>query len=104
MPLLIAQLEYKIGRVFEKMGRSAEAFESYMKVVYDYLKDPELRPQGNVWFVRAAFNAAGLKEEEKSWRKAVAVYERVVEASLPASQDAQERIKRIQAEHWMHFY
>ena len=75
-----------------------------MKVVYSYFEQPELKPEGNVWFTRAAFNAAEIKESEKSWRKAVAIYQRVVEAGVPASRDAQARIDKIRADYWMYFY
>ncbi len=98
------QAEYKIGRCLEKSGRPADAFEHYMKAIYGYFKDPGLKPRGNLWFVRAAFNAAAIKEDEKSWRKAVAVYQRIVEARVAASRDAQERIDKIRADHWMYFY
>ncbi|MBU4198303.1 MAG: tetratricopeptide repeat protein [Verrucomicrobia bacterium] len=98
------QAEYKIGRCLEKIDRTVEAFERYMKVVYGYFKYPDLKPQGNVWFTRAAFNAAGIKEDEKSWRKATAIYQRIVDARVSASPDAQERINKIRADYWMYFY
>ncbi len=98
------QAEYKIGRCLEKMGRRPEAFEYYIKVVYAYFKHPELKPQCNVWFTRAAFRAAGIKEDEKSWHKAAAIYQRIVDAQVPASRDARERIKKIRADYWMYFY
>jgi len=103
-PVARLQADYKIGRCLEKMGRSADAFERYMKVVYAYFKEPALRPQSNVWFARAAFNAAELKEREKSWRKASNIYRRIVDADIPASRDAAERIEQIQKKHWMSFF
>jgi TolA-binding protein len=103
-PVIKMQAAYKLGRCHEKAGRAQEAFEHYMKVVYSYFEQPELKPEGNVWFTRAAFNAAEIKESEKSWRKAVAIYQRVVEAGVPASRDAQARIDKIRADYWMYFY
>lgn len=98
------EVEYKIGRCLEKAGRPADAFEHYMKAIYGYFKHPELKPQGNVWLTRAAFSAAGIKEDEKSWRKAAAIYQRVVDAGIPASRDAKERIDKIRADNWTHFF
>ncbi len=98
------QAEYKIGRCLEKTGRAQEAFEYYMKVVYGYLEKWSRDPQSNVWFTRAAFNAAELQEQEKQWAKAVNLYQRVVDAGIPASRDAQERINRIRMDNWLFFY
>ena len=57
------QAEYKIGRCREKMGQPAEALEHYMNVVYAYLADAEKGAPGDpLWFTRAAFNAAAIKE------------------------------------------
>lgn len=102
--LALLQAEYKIGRCLEKMGRTADAFDYYMKVVYAYFKHSDLQPRANIWFTRAAFNAAAIKEKEKSWRKAAAIYQRVVDAQVAASQDAQERIHQLQTDYWMLFY
>lgn len=98
------EAEYKIGRSLEKAGRRAEAFERYLKVVYHAGDDLDRQPQGVMWFTRAAFNAAALKEDEKNWRQAAAIYQRVVDADVPASADAQERIRKIRAEQWPLFY
>lgn len=98
------QAEYKIGRCLEKLGQNQEAFEYYMKVVYTYLDDQARDPQSNVWFTRAAFNAAEMKERENSWTKAVSIYRRVIDADVPASRDAQERIGKILEEHRLLLY
>lgn len=98
------QAGYKMGRCLEKLGRLAEAFEYYMKVVYTYPESQDRDPQSNVWFTRAAFNAAEMKEQEKSWAKAVNIYQRVIEADVPAKRDAQERINKIRMDHWLFFY
>ena len=54
-----------------------------------------------VWFIKAAFSAADILESDKDWRRAVKVLERVVEAGVSASDDAQARIDRIRSEHWI---
>ena len=98
------QAEYKIGRCLEKLGQRAEAFEHYMNVVYTYFKNQDSSHESNVWFTRAAFNAAAMKEEEKSWGKAVNIYQRVIDARVPASRDATEKINKIRVDHWLFFY
>ncbi|MBI2441651.1 MAG: tetratricopeptide repeat protein [Lentisphaerae bacterium] len=98
------QAEYKIGRCLEKTAKAPEAFERYLNAVYLYYKLPDQRPEDAVWFTRAAFQAAALKESEKSWRKAAAIYQRVVDADVPAGAEASERIARLRAEHWLNFY
>lgn len=98
------QAEYKIGRCLEKAGRLPDAFEHYMNGVYLYYKTTDRSPENSVWFTRAAFQAATLKETEKSWRKAAAIYQRVVDADVPSGSEAQERIDRLRAEHWLYFY
>jgi len=98
------QAEYKIGRCLEKAGRVPDAFERYMNVVYLYYKTSDHRPDDTVWFTRAAFQAAALKEAETSWRKAAAIYQRIVDADVPSSAEALARINRLRAEHWLYFY
>ncbi len=103
-PAARMQAEYKIGRCLEKTGQAGAAFENYMNVVYNFFNHPESRAKSAVWFTRAAFNAAAMMEEEKSWRKAVAIYQRVVDAKVAASRDAAERIRKIRLDQWMFFY
>ncbi|MDD5679173.1 MAG: tetratricopeptide repeat protein [Kiritimatiellae bacterium] len=98
------QAEYKIGRCLEKAGSIPDAFEHYMNVVYLYYKTTDHRPDDSVWFTRSALQAAALMEAEKSWRKAAAIYQRIVDADVPSSAEAQERINRLHSEHWLNFY
>lgn len=98
------QAEYKIGRCLEKAGRIPNAFEHYMNGVYLYCKTADHLPEESVWFTRAAFQAAALKEAEKSWRKAAAIYQRIVDADVPSSTEAQACINRLHTEHWLYFY
>jgi TolA-binding protein len=95
------QAEYKIGRCKEKMGQPAEALEHYVNVVYGYLDDAKNgNPGSPLWFTRAAFSAAAIKESEEKWREAVNLYKRVIEANAPAAAEAKQRVEKIRAEHW----
>lgn len=98
------QAKYKIGRCLEKLGRANEALAQYLQVVYSYLQNQESPSSCNLWFSRAAFNAAGIMEDKQQWRQAANIYQRVVEADIPASGDAQERIDKLRSEHWLLFY
>lgn len=94
------QAEYKLGRCYEKMGMPAEAVEHYMNVVYFYYAEWEKGlPVGVVWFTRAAFSAAALKETAQDWEAAAAIYRRVIDSGVPASPDAQNRLQRLESEH-----
>ncbi len=98
------QAEYKTGRCLEKLGRRAEAMEQYYaRVVCRYLEQAEKAPDPAAagWFTRAAFGAADLLEKDGNWRQAERILERVVEAQVPDSPQAAERVGRLRSEHWM---
>lgn len=98
------QAEYKLGRCLEKSSIFDQAFSRYMNVVYTFIKENvEHSPHNVMWFTRAAFGAAALKEKEKAWLEAVSVYDRVIEANVPAQAEAADRIKKIRQENWLLF-
>ena len=98
------QAEFKIGRCKEKMGQTEDALTHYMNVVYDYLLNrPKGAQGGDLWFTRAAFNAAEIKESQQKWREAVNIYRRVADSGVSAASEAQERVKKIRLEHWVLF-
>ena len=103
-PELKLQAEYKMGRCEEKLGTMKRAKQHYMNVVYTYLNNREEGvSDGSLWFTRAAFNAADIEESEDNWREAVNIYKRVVDARVPASVEARERIRKIRFEQWLLF-
>ena len=98
------QAEYKIGRCLEKTNILDKAFSRYMNVVYTFINENiEHSPYSVMWFTRSAFGAAVLKEKERAWIDAARVYERVVEAGVPAQDEALKRIERIKKENWLLF-
>ncbi len=95
-PDLKAQAEFKMARCYEKLGRRAEALEHYMNVVYGWLTAREAgRALDDNWFIRSAFNAAALKEADGAWAEAARIYQRVIDAGVPAGPDAEKRIEKI---------
>ena len=98
------QAEYKVGRCLEKTNVPDKAFSRYMNVVYTFKnEDIERSPESVLWFTRAAWAAAVMKEQEKAWQDAVKIYQRVVEEGVPAKADALRRIKEIKADNWLLF-
>ena len=98
------EAEYKLGRCLEKTEVLDQAFNRYMNVVYTFINENvERSPYSVMWFTRAAFGAATLKEKEKAWPEAVSVYERVIEADVPARAEAADRIEKIKKDNWLLF-
>jgi len=98
-PDLVVQVEYKLARSYERLGRNSEALTHYLNVTYGWLAS---RNQGvpveEVWFVRSAFAAAALKEAAQAWDDAIKIYERIVESGVTAGADAKIRMERIAAD------
>jgi len=103
-PVLKMQAEYKIGRCLEKTGSFEQAFSRYMNVVYTFINERvERTPNSILWFTRAAFGAAALKEKERVWVEAVNIYDRVISTGVPAAAEAQKRVERIKTDNWLLF-
>ncbi len=98
------QAAYKVGRCLEKMNSPDKAFSRYMDVVYTFASENAERSSGNVmWFTRAAFGAAAIKERNREWVEAARIYGRVVDANVPAREEALKRIEKIRSENWLLF-
>lgn len=93
---LALQAEYKLARTYERLKRNDEAITRYVNVVYGWLAaSEEGLPVEELWFVRAAFSAAGLKEAAGDTDGAIALYTRVAFSGTGAASDAKIRIDRI---------
>ncbi|NNJ70711.1 MAG: tetratricopeptide repeat protein, partial [Kiritimatiellales bacterium] len=98
------QAEYKIGRCHEKSNQPDKAFSRYMNVVYTFMNENVERSTYSVmWFTRSAFGAATLKEQEQAWIDAAQIYDRVVQANVPAGGEAEKRIAQIKKDNWLLF-
>ena len=98
------QAEYKVGRCLEKTDVPGKAFSRYMNVVYTFINENvERSPYSILWFTRSAFGASAIKEKEKAWPEAVSVYQRVIEANVPAQDEAAKRIEKIKKDNWLLF-
>lgn len=94
------QALYKIARCEAKLGLKEKAFAHYMEVVYSGTGQTEpLSPEAAPWFTRAAFDAAAWQEQQQQWKEAVNIYSRIIQAGVPAKNEAQKRIEKIEREH-----
>ncbi|MDZ4199587.1 MAG: tetratricopeptide repeat protein, partial [Kiritimatiellia bacterium] len=101
---LLWEAEFKAGRCYERMDRAEDAFEAYMQVVYEQVQAvQDGRPGNDLWFSRAAFHAAALKEKAGEWREAAGIYRRIIETGSSAADDAQNRLNRLRLEPWRNF-
>ncbi|MBI9019991.1 MAG: tetratricopeptide repeat protein [Verrucomicrobia bacterium] len=93
------QALYKIARCEDKTGQPEKAFAHYMEVVYQGGSSAEaLSPEAVLWFTRAALEAAAQQEQQARWNEAVNIYERIIQAGVPAQDEAVRRIEKIKKE------
>lgn len=102
---LVLEGEYKTGRCLEKMGKEQAAVEHYYEnVIVRFLAEREEGvwhgESARSWFSRAAFNAVDLLGSQNDWRRAIRILERVIDADVPASAEAAERLATIRSRHW----
>jgi TolA-binding protein len=94
------QALYKIARCEDKLGLKDKAFAHYMETVYTGVgSETPLSPEAVAWFTRAAFEAAAFQEQQQRWPEAINIYERIIEAGVPAQSEALTRIEKIRQEH-----
>ncbi len=94
------QALYKTARCETKMGLKEKAFAHYMEVVYSVTTQTNaLSPESIPWFTRAAFDAAAYQEQQQQWQEVINIYKRIIQADVPAKNEAQKQIKKIEREH-----
>jgi len=90
------QALYKIARCEDKQERPDKAFAHHMEVVYEAGNHPgTLSPGSVLWFTRAALEAAAAQERQSRWDEAINIYERIIQAGVPAKDEAAKRIEKI---------
>lgn len=93
------QALFKKGVALEKKADRDTALTTF----YDVLQTASRpdRPPEFFWFYKAGFNAARLLEENSKWESAAAVYEKLVAAAGPRSEEAKARLNRLRLEHFL---
>lgn len=90
------QALFEIGVCYENLNRTDDAFQQYMRVIYDQVANPDPKqPAESMWFCRAGLAAAAIKKRQDEWREAMKIYQRMVEANVSCSQEAQEQARSI---------
>ena len=105
----IWQADYKLGRCLEKLGRTEEAMNHYYaNVMVPFLtsksQGDSVSESAKVWFTRAAMGAVDIVNAKEDWRQLIRLLERIVEADVAVSLEAQSRIKTLKSENWWLFY
>jgi TolA-binding protein len=94
------QALYKMARCEAKLGLNEKSFAHDVEAVYSVSGQTEpLSPEAAPWFTRAAFDAAAVQEQKQQWKEAVNIYNRIIQAGVPAKDEAQKRIEKIEREH-----
>lgn len=94
------EVAFKIGRAMEKLRNTEKAMEQYYRnVVLAYsegcAKGMLFGEVARTFFVRAAFALADHYDSEGNANAAIAMLERVADADVPASREAQRRIAAL---------
>jgi outer membrane protein assembly factor BamD (BamD/ComL family) len=93
------QALFKKGLCLEKESDRDNALATFYRVI-EFNPTPE-KPPEFFWYYKAGFNAARLLEEAQKWESAAAVYEKLVAANGPRSEEAKARLSQLRLEHFL---
>lgn len=93
------QALFKKGLCLEKQSDREAALATFYRVL-EFDPRPEQLPEF-FWYYKAGFNAARLLEENQKWESAAAVYEKLVAANGPRSEEAKARLSQLRLEHFL---
>jgi TolA-binding protein len=90
----------ELGKTHEAMGDLTKALECHLAPLYEK-PAPSGTPEGRefYWICRGGLEAERILENQKDWRGAARVLRRMIDAKLPCRTEAEERLRRLQAEH-----
>jgi len=93
------QALFKKGVCLEKESDRDGALATFYRIL-EFNPSPD-RPPEFFWFYKAGFNAARLLEEQQKWEAAAAIYEKLVAANGPRSEEANARLGQLRLEHFL---
>jgi outer membrane protein assembly factor BamD (BamD/ComL family) len=93
------QALFKKGVCLEKESDREGALATFYRIL-EFNPSPD-RPPEFFWFYKAGFNAARLLEEQQKWEAAAAIYEKLVAANGPRSEEANARLGQLRLEHFL---
>jgi TolA-binding protein len=91
------------GEILQRQGKSQEALEAYLDVVYGRLFDQatgQAQPEF-LWFVRAGTQAARIKLEQEDIRGAVAIYRILERLGGPSRKVFRDTIEDLRSKHFI---
>jgi len=83
-----AELQFRIGDVFELLNKPEEAVENYLKIPYLY-------PKETPWAIKAYLRLGRIFEKEEDWENAKLIYNKVIAYGTQEVKFAQERLEWI---------
>jgi TolA-binding protein len=93
------QALFKKGTCLEKKADRNGALSIFYEVLEAQAR-PDRTPEF-FWFYKAGFNAARLLEDDAKWTSAAAIYQKLVAAAGPRSDEAKARLNRLRLEHFL---
>ena len=93
------QALFKKGMCLEKKKDRNAALSIFYEVLEGQTR-PDRSPEF-FWFYKAGFNAARLLEDDAKWPSAAAIYQKLVAAAGPRSDEAKARLNRLRLEHFL---
>jgi len=93
------QALFKKGVCLEKGADQEGALATFYRIL-EFNPSPD-KPPEFFWFYKAGFNAARLLEEQQKWEAAAVVYEKLVAANGPRSEEANARLGQLRLEHFL---
>jgi TolA-binding protein len=93
------QALFKKGVCLEKESDRDGALATFYRIL-EFNPSPDRLPEF-FWFYKAGFNAARLLEEQQKWEAAAAIYEKLVAANGPRSEEANARLGQLRLEHFL---
>ncbi|HRJ72479.1 MAG TPA: tetratricopeptide repeat protein, partial [Terrimicrobiaceae bacterium] len=87
----------KIGAAREKLGEYDAALDAY----YQVISAPQEGEPEYFWYYKAGFDAGRLLEEQKLWKEAIAVYEKIGSIDGPRAEEAAERVNKLRLENFI---
>lgn len=94
--------EYQIGKILAGRNETEAAIASYTRGVYRYeAARDRLDATSRLWFVQSAYGAAGLLEREGDLKRAINMYQRVVDARGVEAEDAQAKLTKLELEQFL---
>jgi tetratricopeptide (TPR) repeat protein len=93
------QALFKKGVCLEKGSDQEGALATFYRIL-EFNPSPD-KPPEFFWFYKAGFNAARLLEEQQKWEAAAVIYEKLVAANGPRSEEANARLAQLRLEHFL---